>query len=121
MIGDKRPTILEGVIVFGLTGCAYAFSEVVGLAPAWKDGVVYTAAVFATVVAVLSPAWRRKSFWRSLALIFAIHTLFLFALLHELPPRRFGIPKLLLVPLGGVESVFIGGILWKKMKGGWPT
>lgn len=112
MIGHKRPTILEGVIVFGLTACAYAFSEVIGLAPAWKDGVVYTAAVFATVVAVLRPAWGRKTFWKGLTLFFVGHVIALFVLLQELPNRRFG---LLMFLAGAVEGVFILGMLWREM------
>jgi len=100
----------------GLTACAIAASEVIGLTQLWKDGVVYTVVVFAVVITGLRPAWGRKSFWSSLALIFAGHTIVLLAVLQALPPRRFGIPKLLLVPIGGIESVFIAGVLWKRMK-----
>jgi len=116
MIGQKKSTILELVIFWGLSICAVAASEVIGLNQLWKDGVVYTVVVFAVVITGLRPAWGRKSFWSSLALIFAGHTIVLLAVLQALPPRRFGIPKLLLVPIGGIESVFIAGVLWKRMK-----
>jgi hypothetical protein len=116
MIGQKKSSILEWVILLGLTACAIAASEVIGLNQLWKDGVVYTVVVFAVVITGLRPAWGRKSFWSSLALIFAGHTIVLLMVLQALPPRRFGIPKLLLVPIGGIESVFIGGMLWKRMK-----
>jgi hypothetical protein len=116
MIGQKKSVILEWVILLGLTACAIAASEVIGLNQLWKDGVVYTVVVFAVVISGLRPAWGRKSFWSSLALIFAGHTILLLAVLQALPPRRFGIPKLLLVPIGGIESVFIAGVLWKRMK-----
>ncbi len=116
MIGQKKSAILEWVVLLGLTASAIAASEVIGLNQLWKDGVVFTVVVFAVVITVLRPAWGRKSFWSSLALIFAGHTIVLLVVLQALPPRRFGIPKLLLVPLGSIESVFIGGMLWKRMK-----
>ncbi len=116
MIGQKKSAILEWVILLGLTACAIAASEVIGLNQLGKDAVVFTVVVFAVVITGLRPAWGRKSFWSSLALIFAGHTIVLLAVLQALPPRRFGIPKLLLVPIGGIESVFIAGVLWKRMK-----
>jgi hypothetical protein len=116
MIGQKKSTILEWVILLGLTACAIAASEVVGLNQLWKDGVVYTVVVFAVVITGLRQAWGRKSFWRSLALIFVGHTIVLLVVLQALPPRRHGIPKLLLIPIGSIESVFIGGMLWNRMK-----
>ncbi len=116
MIGQKKSAILEWVVLLGLTASAIAASEVIGLNQLWKDGVVFTVVVFAVVITVLRPAWGRKSFWSSLALIFAGHTIVLLVVLQALPPRRFGIPKLLLIPLGAIEGVFILGILWKRMK-----
>ena len=116
MIGQKKSAILEWVIFAGLSACAVAASEVIGLKQLWEDGLVYTVVLFAAIVTSLRPAWGRKSFWTSLALIFTGHTIVLLVVLQALPPRRFGIPKLLLVPLGSIESVFIAGILWKRMK-----
>ena len=116
MIGQKKFAILEWVIFAGLSACAVAASEVIGLKQLWEDGVVYTVVVFAAVLTALRPAWGRESFWRSLGLIFAGHTIVLLVVLQALPPRRFGIPKLLLIPLGAIEGVFIAGILWKSMK-----
>ncbi len=116
MIGQKKSSILELVIFWGLSICAVAASEVIGLNQLWKDGVVYTVIVFAAIGTALRPAWGRKSFWTSLALLFAGHTIVLLVVLQALPPRRFGIPKLLLIPLGSIESVFVGGMLWKRMK-----
>jgi len=116
MIGQKKSAILEWVILLGLTACAIAASEVIGLNQLWKDAVVFTIVVFAAVITGLRPAWGRKSFWSNLALIFAGHTIVLLVMLQALPPRRFAIPKLLLVPIGGIENVFIAGILWKRMK-----
>jgi hypothetical protein len=81
----------------------------VGLNQLWEDGVVYTVVVFATVISVQRPAWRRTSFWTSLALILGAHTLILFSLLQMLTPNRFGMPKLLLIPLAVVEGIFPRG------------
>jgi|SRR5215469_2200548 len=113
MIGHKRFTLLEGVIVFGATACAYAFSVVFGLTAMWQDGLVYTVLVFATVIAVLRPAWKRGAFWKGVAVIFTGHMVILFLLLKELSPRRFGLVPF--VVAGSVEAVFIGGMLWKEM------
>ena len=116
MTGQKESAILEWAILLGLTACAVAFSEVTGLKQLWEDGVIYTAIVFTAVLRALRPAWGQKSFWTSLVLIFAGHMIVLLVVLQALPPRRFGIPKLLLIPLGAIEGVFILGILWKRMK-----
>lgn len=117
MIGQKKFAILDWGIVLGLTACAVAASEVIGLKQMWEDGVVYTVVVFAAVVTALRPAWRRASFWSSLALIFTGHMILLLVVLGALPPRRFGIPNLLLIPVGIIECGFILGFLWKRMKG----
>lgn len=116
MIRQKKSAITEWVILCGLTICAVAVSEVIGLEQLWEDGVVYTVVVFATIGIALRPAWGRKSFWTSLALIFAGHTIVLLAVLQAISPRRFGIPKLLMIPVGAIESVFIAAVLWKRTK-----
>jgi len=116
MIGQRKFAILEWVILLGLTACAIAASEVIGLNKLWKDGVVYTVVLFAAIGTALRPAWGRKSFWTSLALIFAGHMSVLLVVLLPLPPRRFGIPKLLLISVGAIEGVLITGILWKRTK-----
>jgi peptidoglycan/LPS O-acetylase OafA/YrhL len=119
MVKHKKSTILEWVIILGLTVCAIAVSEVVGLTPLWQDAVVYTVVVFAVVLTALRPPWGRREFWQSLAAVFIGHTFVLLLalmVLQEFPaPRRFGMPKLLLVPVGAVECVFVGGMLWKKI------
>lgn len=116
MIGQKKFAILDWGIILGLTACAVAASDVIGLKQRWEDGIVYTVVLFATVLTVLRTAWRRASFWSSLALVFAGHMILLLAVLGALPPRRFGIPALLLIPIGMVECVFITGLLLKRMK-----
>jgi hypothetical protein len=116
MIGQKKFAILEWVIFLGISSCAVAASEVIGLKQLWEDGVVYTVVLFAAIGTALRPAWGRRSFWGSLALIFAGHTIVLLVVLQVLPPRRFGIPKLLLIPLGAIEGIFILWMLSKKME-----
>jgi hypothetical protein len=116
MIAQEKFAVLEWAIMLGLTACAIAVSDTTGLNQLWKDGVVYTVVLFAVMGTTLRPAWGRKSFWTSLALIFAGHTIVLVMLLEALPLRRFGIPKLLLIPIAAVEGLFITGILWKRMK-----
>ncbi len=113
MIAQKRSNFLEWAIFGGLSICAIATTEVIGLEQPWKDGVVYTVIVFAVVGTTLRPAWGRKSFWTSLRLLFVLHTLVLLPVLHALPHRSFGI---LDVPVGGVESVIIGAIVWNRTK-----
>ena len=116
---DNKSTVLEWAILLGLSACAIAVSELVGLAPLWKDALVYTVVVFAVVLPTLHPPWRKREFWQSLAAVFIGHTFVLLLalmVLQEFPARRrFGMPKLLLVPIGAVESVFVGGILWKRI------
>lgn len=113
MIKHKRFTLSKALVVLGTTTCAYVLSLVFELTATWRDGVVFTAVVFATVVAVLRPAWRRGAFWKALAVMFAGHVIVLFLVLQELSPRRFGLVSFIL--FGGIEAVLIGGILWKEM------
>ena len=120
MVKQKNSTILEWVLILGLTACAIAASEVVGLTPLWMDAAVYTVIVFAVAFTTLRPPWRRRESWQSLAVVFIGHTLILLwvvLVLQEFPTRRrFGMPKLLLIPLGSIECVFIVAMLWKRMK-----
>jgi uncharacterized membrane protein YhhN len=116
MIGQKKSTILELVIFWGLSISAVVVTEMIGLSRLWEDGIVYTVVLFAAIGTALRPAWGRKSFWISLALILIGHTIVLVLVLQALPPRRFGIPKLLLILIGTIEGVLILGMLWKRMK-----
>ena len=116
MIGQKKSTILELVIFWGLSISAVVVTEMIGVSQLWEDGVVYTVVLFAAIGTALRPAWGRKSFWTSLALFFVGHTIVLVVVLQALPPRRFGIPRLLLIPIGTIEGVLILGMLWKRMK-----
>ena len=112
----KKPAIVEWVVFLVPPVLAVIASKTIGLSKMWEDGVVYTALLFAAIVSALRPAWGRKSFWTSLAIIFAGHVIALTAVLQMLPPRRHGIPKLLLLSLAFVEGSFIVAILWKRMK-----
>ncbi len=114
MSGQKNSAILEWVIFLGLTICAVVASEVIGLNQLWEDGVVYTVILFTAVLLALRPAWGRKSFWVNLAIIFAGHMIAVFAAIQEMSPRRFGFPKLLMIPLGAIEFVFIARMLRKR-------
>jgi hypothetical protein len=113
MIAQKRSSFLEWAIFLGLSICAMAISEAIGLQHPWKDGVVYTVVLFAAVGTAMRPAWGRKSFWTSLGLLFVLHTLLLLPVLHALPHRSFGI---LDVPVAGIEGVVIAGIVWNRTK-----
>jgi hypothetical protein len=110
MAEHKKSATLEWVIFCDLTACAVVASEVVGLTPLWRDAVVYTVVLFAAIVTTLHPPWRRREFWQSLVAVFIGHTIVLLwalLVLQEFPTRRrFGIPKLLLFPVGAVEGVF---------------
>lgn len=116
MIGQKRFAIVEWAIFLGVSISAVVASELIGLRQVWEDGVIYTVILFAAIGTAMRPAWRRKSFWTSLALIFTGHIIILAAVLQLLPPRRFGIPKLLLIPVGGIEGLLIIVMLWKRVK-----
>ena len=116
MISRGKSAAFEWVVLLVPSIAAVAFAEVIGLSQSWEDGVVYTVVLFATIVSVQRAAWGRKSFWTSLALLFAVHTIVLTALLQMLPPRRFGLPKLLLIPACGVEGVLILALVRGRMK-----
>src|SRR4051794_34525050 len=116
MIRQRKSSIPEWIVFLVPSICAVVASGTVGLDHMWRDGIVYTVFLFAAIVSALRPAWRRKSFWTTLALIFAGHAILLLATLQALPPRQHGIPKLLLLPIGAVEGAFIVAILWKRMK-----
>jgi hypothetical protein len=116
MMTQRKFATLEWAVVLLPSIVVVVVVKLIGLNQLWEDGVVYTVVVFATVISVQRPAWRRTSFWKGLALILGAHTLILFSLLQMLTPNRFGMPKLLLIPLAVVEGVFILAILRKRMK-----
>ena len=113
---QRKTAIIDWAVLLGVCISAVAVCETVGLDPMWRDGVVYTVILFATIVSALRPAWRRKSFWTSLGLIWAGHTILLVGILQALPARRHGLPKLLLIPIALIEGSLILAILWKRMK-----
>jgi hypothetical protein len=115
MTRRNESTILEWVILLGATALAIAVSKVVGLPHQWQDGAVYTVVVFAAVILSFRRAWRRAAFWRSLAFIFAGHIIVVLVAVQALPHGRFGFPKLLLIPIGGIEGVLILALLWRRM------
>jgi hypothetical protein len=108
-------TILEWLLILGVTALAIAVSELIGLPHHWKDAAVYTVVVFAVVILALRAAWDRAAFWRSLALVFAGHTIVVLVAVQALPHGRLGFPKLLLIPIGGVEGVLIAALLRRRM------
>lgn len=125
-VGRAESRLLKGIIVFGSPTCAIAASERMRVSPLLEDIVVYTVAVFAVVVAVLMPAWRRPALWKYLALVFTGHVIavtFVIAVLREFPPSqfRFGIPKLLLIPVALAEGVVVTGMLWKRTVASEPS
>lgn len=116
MTAKRKFAILEWAVVLLPSLFVVILAKVIGLNSLWKDGIVYTVVLFAAIISVERLAWRRTAFWKSLALILAAHTLILFSLLQMLTPNRFGMPKLLLIPFGLVEGVFILVIVRKRMK-----
>ncbi len=114
MIGQKRFATLEWIIFLGLSTGAVAASEVIGMNQLWEDGVVYTVVLFTAILLTLRPAWGRESFWRNVMLIFAGHMVAVVVVVQELSPRRFGMPKLLLIQVAALEFVLIVGMLRKR-------
>jgi len=110
----KHFTTLEWIILFGTTAAAIVVTEFLRLSQKWEDVVVYTVMLFATVILVLRPAWTRVQFWLNLLPIFALHALGSIVLVQSFPLGRFGIPKLVLIPIGMVEGLFVLAFLWKK-------
>ena len=115
MTPRNESTILRWLMLFGATALAIAVSELIGLAQHWKDGVVYTVVVFIAVILAFRRSWARATFWRSLAYIFVGHTILMVVAVQTLPHGHFGFPKLLLVPIGGVEGVLIAALLWRRI------
>src|SRR6266536_2529020 len=115
MASHKAFTIAEWAVVLALAASAFAVSELIGLTPKWEDGIVYTVVVFAVVVAALRSLWHRAVFWKGLTLAFMGHTIVLVVAIQALPPWRYGLPKLLLIPIGGLEGVFIAAIVRRRM------
>ena len=119
MVGHRKSSILEWGILLGLTASAVAVSEVVGLTPLWRDAVAYTVILFAAILTALRPPWRQGEFWRSLAAVFAGHSIVLLLVVQVLQAfperRRHGVPKLILLPVAALEGVIVAGKLWKTM------
>lgn len=112
----NKTAIFDWVILLGALGLVITASEAIGLKHEWQDGAVYTVVLFTAIILSLRPGWGRASFWKSLALIFSGHIVLVMLAVQALPPRRFGFPKLLLIPIGAVEGLFILGFLWRRMQ-----
>ncbi len=115
MIHRSEGKILKWLILLGALGLAIMASKLIGLSPQWQDAAVYTVIVFVAVILALKPAWGRAAFWRSVALTLAGHAIVLLIAVQALPHTRFGFPKLLLIPIGLVETFIILAFLWRRM------
>ena len=119
MAARRKSTILDWLICLGFPLGTVAASEAIGLAPLWKDAVVYTVILFAVVLTALRPPWRQREFWQTLVGVFAAHSLvvlWVVLVLQEFPDRRrLGVPKLTLFSVLPLEALFVAGILWKRI------
>jgi heme/copper-type cytochrome/quinol oxidase subunit 4 len=114
VLHEPRFTAWEWLaLVASLLG-ATALTTVIGLNQKSSDAVIYTVVVFAVVITALRPAWRRRAFWRNLALVFVLHAVGMSILLHILSEQGHGISGLLMIVCGMVEGIVIGSVLWKK-------
>ena len=116
MTGRTKSEVLEWLIVLVPSIAGYAAAELVGLRQLWEDGLIYTVVVFATVISVQRLAWGQRAFWTGLVMILAAHTLILTTIVQSLEPRRFGFPKILLLPIAAIEGTFIVAILRKRTR-----
>jgi hypothetical protein len=113
--GSRTFTVLEWVVLFGLGIAAVAITESIGVQQKWEDGIVYTVALFTILVIVLRPAWGRPRFWRTLALLFALHVAGAIFLLSTLPlDSRYGVPKLVWSFALAVEGLMMATVLWRN-------
>jgi len=83
-----------------------------------EDVIVLTVVVFTVVITTLSSLWDSVAFWKNLAILFTVHAALMALILHILPPRRFGIPKLLLTAGGVAEIFLIGTLVYRKATDG---
>lgn len=110
----KKLSIGEWVAIFGVGALAVATTEFVGVGQKWEHAIVYTILVFTAVIVALRPAWRRKTFWQNLLLVFLLHILAVAVIEQSLPPGSEGPHGLPLTAAGMVEGVLIVGVLWKR-------
>ena len=114
LAGGKKFSTGEWVVIFAVAVLAVAFTEFIGVAEKWENAVVYTVVVFSVVITALRPAWGRRAFWQSLALVFLFHVLAVVVIGQSLPPSSKGPRGLPLTAAAMVEGVVIASVLWKR-------
>jgi hypothetical protein len=112
--GEKKFSIVEWVVIFGLGATAVAITQFVAINQNWQDAIVYTVVLFTVVILALRPAWGRKAFWRNLTLIFVLHILAILVIEQSLPAGKRGLHGLPLTLIGMMEALLIAGALWKR-------
>ncbi len=114
LAGRKRFTLLEWIVLFGLTGLALGLAEYSGLDGKWGDAIVYTVVVFGAVILVLRPAWGRTSLWTGVPALLFLHTIVLLFGLQLLPAGLRRLPWIILTGIGMLEALLLASILWKR-------
>jgi hypothetical protein len=110
VIGQKKFATLEWAVFLAFSVGTVVACELVGLNQLWEDGVVYTVVLFGAILTAIRPRVGTKIVLEASRRHFHC-TVLLSAVLHELSSRIFGVPKLLLVPIGAIEGIVIAGIL----------
>jgi hypothetical protein len=104
----------EWLAIVVVAAVMFLVSEYAGLPARWGNALLYTVVLFTIMIVSFHSDWRRRVFWRTLGLIFVMHSLSVGLLVQTMPNSDRGIAGLPMTLTALTESCVILGVLWKR-------
>jgi hypothetical protein len=117
MADESSFTIREWVIILGVPALLVATCRYFGIDRKWEDSIFYTVVVFGVAMLALRRAWGYRTFWKTFAVILAVHVLVVAIVLLSLPPGTIAIHGVPLTLAAMVEGVLIIRVLMEEKSG----
>jgi hypothetical protein len=117
---SKGFRIWEWAVILGLMIVAAEVPQFVGLDQRWEEPIVYTVVLFTVLTLALRPAWDRRVFWASLAVIFVLHSIALVVVEYSFPSAMQGFHGFPQIIVAMAEGLLIAIVLWRSSMGRVP-
>lgn len=109
----KKKRLFEWTLVSCTLIVAIWASVVADLSPKWEHALVYTILVFVGSTMALRPAWSLPFFWPGLGALLVVHVIAISVITLALPLDSRGIRGIPLIAMSMGEFLLIANILWR--------